>query len=293
MVLRTGSRGIQVKDLQEFLNIGADGIFGEGTAKAVKAWQSRNGLKVDGIVGPRTWDTMGLATTDISEQVYTLENGLLLEQYYLPEGEYKTGPTKKEYIFLHHTAGWHNPFNTVDNWGRDNRGAVCTEFVLGGPSIKGDNDTYDGKLLQAFPEGGYGWHLGKNGSQHMHTHSVGLEVNNFGYVVNGKAYQGTSVDKSQIVTLKEPFRGHKTWHRYSDKQIEAIRLWLLWIAERDNIDIRKGLPEWVKEKGAAGFEFNSDAYYGKVKGVLTHTNTRKDKFDMFPQQELLDMLTSL
>jgi hypothetical protein len=293
MVLRTGSRGIQVKDLQEFLNIGADGIFGEGTAKAVKAWQSRNGLKVDGIVGPRTWDTMGLATTDISEQVYTLENGLLLEQYYLPEGEYKTGPTKKEYIFLHHTAGWHNPFNTVDNWGRDNRGAVCTEFVLGGPSIKGDNDTYDGKLLQAFPEGGYGWHLGKNGSQHMHTHSVGLEVNNFGYIVNGKAYQGTPVDKSQIVTLKEPFRGHKTWHRYSDKQIEAIRLWLLWIAERDNIDIRKGLPEWVKEKGAAGFEFNSDAYYGKVKGVLTHTNTRKDKFDMFPQQELLDMLTSL
>lgn len=293
MVLRTGSRGIQVKDLQEFLNIGADGIFGEGTAKAVKAWQSRNGLKVDGIVGPRTWDTMGLATTDISEQVYTLENGLLLEQYYLPKGEYKTGPTKKEYIFLHHTAGWHNPFNTVDNWGRDNRGAVCTEFVLGGPSIKGNNDTYDGKLLQAFPEGGYGWHLGKNGSQHMHTHSVGLEVNNFGYIVNGKAYQGTPVDKSQIVTLKEPFRGHKTWHRYSDKQIEAIRLWLLWIAERDNIDIRKGLPEWVKEKGAAGFEFNSDAYYGKVKGVLTHTNTRKDKFDMFPQQELLDMLTSL
>ena len=293
MVLRTGSRGIQVKDLQEFLNIGADGIFGEGTAKAVKAWQSRNRLEVDGVVGPRTWDTMGLATTDISEQVYTLENGLLLEQYYLPEGEYKTGPTKKEYIFLHHTAGWHNPFNTVDNWGRDNRGAVCTEFVLGGPSIKGDNDTYDGKLLQAFPEGGYGWHLGKNGSQHMHTHSVGLEVNNFGYIVNGKAYQGTPVDKSQIVTLKEPFRGHKTWHRYSDKQIEAIRLWLLWIAERDNIDIRKGLPEWVKEKGAAGFEFNSDAYYGKVKGVLTHTNTRKDKFDMFPQQELLDMLTSL
>ena len=41
-----------------------------------------------------------------------------------------------------------------------------------------------------------------------------------------------------------------------------------------------------------GFEFNEDAFYGKIKGMWTHTNTRKDKFDMFPQQELLDMLVS-
>ena len=78
-----------------------------------------------------------------------------------------------------------------------------------------------------------------------------------------------------------------------DKQIEAIRLWILWIGERDSIDIRAGLPALVKEKGAAAFEFNTDAYYGKVKGTWTHTNTRKDKSDMFPQQELLDMLVSL
>ena len=30
--------------------------------------------------------------------------------------------------------------------------------------------------------------LGKNGSQHTHTHSVGIEVNNFGYLKNGKTY---------------------------------------------------------------------------------------------------------
>ena len=68
---------------------------------------------------------------------------------------------------------------------------------------------------------------------------------------------------------------------------------MLWIAERDSIDIREGLPKWVKERGAKAFEFNEDAYYGKVKGTLTHTNTRKDKVDMFPQPELLDMLVSL
>jgi len=293
MLLKVGSRGKEVKELQEFLEIGADGIFGKGTESSVKKWQSENGLVADGIVGPATWDVMGLATTDSSEQIYTTENGLVVEKYFLPKGEYKNGPTNKEYAFLHHTAGWHNPFKTIDHWGRDSRGAVATEFVLGGQSVKGNDNKYDGKMVQAFPEGAYGWHLGKNGSQHMHTHSVGIEVNNFGYIVNGKTYAGTRVEESQIVTLKEPFRNHKTWHKYSDKQVEAIRLWLLWIAERDNIDVREGLPSLIKEKGAKAFDFNPDAYYGKVKGTWTHTNTRKDKFDMFPQEELLEMLITL
>jgi hypothetical protein len=293
MLLKIGSRGKEVKELQEFLDIEADGIFGKGTETAVKRWQSDNGLVADGIVGPTTWDCMGIATTDNSEKVYTTENGLVVNRHFLPHGEYKSGPTNKEYIFLHHTAGWHNPYNCIDQWGRDNRGAVATEFVLGGPSVKGNDTKYDGVMVQAFPEGGYGWHLGKNGSQHMHTHSVGIEVCNFGYVVNGKTYAGTRVDDSQIVTLDKPFRGHKTWHRYSDAQIEELRKWILWIGERDSIDVRKGLPEWIKQRGADAFEFNEDAYYGRVKGLLTHTNTRKDKTDMFPQQELLDMLVEL
>ena len=293
MLLKVGSKGKDVKELQEFLNIDADGIFGVGTKAAVQKWQANNGLVADGIVGPATWDAMGLATTDASEKVYTTDNGLVVHRHFLPVGEYKQGPINAEWLFLHHTAGWHNPYKTIDNWGRDSRGAVATEFVLGGPSIKGNDDKYDGEMVQAFPEGNYGWHLGKNGSQKMHVNSVGIEVCNFGYVVNGKAYQGTPVVESQIVELAKPFRGHKLWHRYSDAQIEALHKWILWIAERDSIDVRAGLPALIKEKGADAFEWNEDAYYGRVKGLWTHTNTRKDKVDMFPQQELMDMLTSL
>lgn len=293
MLLKIGSRGQQVKDLQEFLGSDADGIFGKGTEAAVKEWQTSNGLDADGLVGPATWDAMGLATTDDSEKTFETSTGLIVNRHFLPEGEYKNGPTNKEYLFLHHTAGWHNPFNVIDQWGRDSRGAVATEFVLGGPSVKGNNDEFDGVMVQAFPEGGYGWHLGKNGSQHMHTHSVGIEVCNFGWIKDGKTYAGTKVAESQLVELDKPFRGFKTWHKYSDDQIEALDKWIRWIGERDGIDIRAGLPALVKEKGADAFEFNEDAYYGKVKGIWTHTNTRKDKFDMFPQQELLDMLMSL
>jgi hypothetical protein len=296
MLLRVGSRGSEVKLLQEFLNIGNDGIFGRVTEAAVMSWQSDNRLKVDGIVGLITWKVMGLdqlVTTDNSEKHISLPNGLEIEQYLLPKGEYLEGPTNKEYLFLHHTAGWNNPYRTIDHWARDNRGQIATEFVLGGQSIRGNDNTYDGKLLQCIPEGGYGWHLGKNGLQRMHTHSVAIEVNNFGWLRDGKTYVGTQADESQIVTLDEPFRGFKQWHRYSDRQIEVLHKWILYIAERDNIDVRKGLVEQVKKHGAKGFEFNEDAYYGRVKGMWTHTNTLKGKFDMFPQPELLDMLLSL
>ena len=53
--IRKGSRGPLVAEVQEKLNISpADGIFGPGTEKIVKHWQSSNGLVADGIVGPKT-----------------------------------------------------------------------------------------------------------------------------------------------------------------------------------------------------------------------------------------------
>lgn len=97
----------------------------------------------------------------------------------------------------------------------------------------------------------------------------------------------------QLVTLSERFRGYNTWHKYSDAQLESLRKLILHIAERDNIDVRKGLVEEIKAKGAQAFEFNEDAYYGRTKGMWTHTNTRTDKYDMFPQPELMDMLVGL
>ena len=54
VVLKLGSRGEEVKNMQEALGIGADGIFGPGTRRAVKAWQAANGLTADGVAGPST-----------------------------------------------------------------------------------------------------------------------------------------------------------------------------------------------------------------------------------------------
>lgn len=53
-VLRRGSRGDGVKMMQEALGLDADGVFGRGTERALKLWQTDNGLTPDGVAGPLT-----------------------------------------------------------------------------------------------------------------------------------------------------------------------------------------------------------------------------------------------
>ena len=69
MVLKIGSNGKEVKEIQKFLRIISDGKFGKKTHNAVCVWQKENDLVVDGIVGPATWNAMGIASTDNSELI--------------------------------------------------------------------------------------------------------------------------------------------------------------------------------------------------------------------------------
>ena len=67
--LKTFTCGDDVKELQESLNklgyncSAVDGIFGDKTLAAVKAFQTAAGVKVDGIVGPVTRDALTTALT--------------------------------------------------------------------------------------------------------------------------------------------------------------------------------------------------------------------------------------
>jgi predicted chitinase len=59
-VLRQGSRGANVRTMQQRLSdlgytLDVDGNFGPGTGRAVVAFQQKNNLGADGMVGPATW----------------------------------------------------------------------------------------------------------------------------------------------------------------------------------------------------------------------------------------------
>ncbi|MEC4818475.1 MAG: peptidoglycan-binding domain-containing protein [Scytonema sp. PMC 1069.18] len=60
VTLGVGSRGLAVAEVQRVLGVEPTGYYGPTTATAVRNFQSRNGLLVDGIVGPQTRSTLGL-----------------------------------------------------------------------------------------------------------------------------------------------------------------------------------------------------------------------------------------
>jgi len=62
-ILRISDRSSDVEILQRLLidagnSVTADGIFGQGTAAAVRVFQVSNGLVADAIVGPATWKAL-------------------------------------------------------------------------------------------------------------------------------------------------------------------------------------------------------------------------------------------
>ena len=79
-VLRVGSSGSAVEQLQFWLNtlaqyessipsVTVDGVYGSGTAGAVRAFQRRYGLSVDGVVGRATWTKLYEVYNDIANRL--------------------------------------------------------------------------------------------------------------------------------------------------------------------------------------------------------------------------------
>ncbi len=65
-ILRQGAKGGEVKEVQRRLKLwgyykgSVDGVFGAGTRSAVIAFQKKNGLKADGVVGKATYKALGM-----------------------------------------------------------------------------------------------------------------------------------------------------------------------------------------------------------------------------------------
>lgn len=100
-VLKQGSRGDSVKTVQQklirwgYLKGSADGIFGAKTKAAVVAFQKKNGLTADGIIGTRTAQALGISlsgTTSSSSSASSTDLNLLARVVYgEARGETYTG----------------------------------------------------------------------------------------------------------------------------------------------------------------------------------------------------------
>jgi len=281
---------------QKMLHLHPTGVIDELSQAAIRNFQLKGGIPVTGELDILTSEAMFSGEKDLSTDLSD-HYGNFIQDYYLPKGEYVEHPTQKEYLFLHHTAGWNNPYRVVDMWGSDARGRIGTQYIIGGINPRSGDDSYDGTVLRCFDDEHYAWHLG-GVDRYMHKHSIGIEVCNFGQLTKKGnefyTYANTKVNPDQVTTLDRPFRGYKYWHKYSDKQIASLRDLIIYVTELHGISRHVGLQERLTHMSPRdAFDYYDEAKFGEVKGILSHTSVRPDKFDMFPQDNLVDMLMGL
>src|SRR5688572_26864891 len=224
----------------------------------------------------------------------------------LKKGEFYETVTKKDTIYLHHTAGSHRPNWSINSWNTDHakdgktQVRVATSYVMGGLSTTNGDASWDGVVCRCFDDTKWAHHLGlsvANNAQ-LNQKSIAIEICNYGPITQGRDglyynYVNRPVPKEHVVQLKKPWQGKTLYHKYTDKQITALKELLLDIANRHNIDLRLGLqPLLNKGQTNDAFLYNTSAMRGNP-GVWTHTNVRKDKFDCSPQDNLIAMLRSL
>lgn len=302
-----------------------DGYFGQNLLIAVTNFQRQVGVRVDGIIGFQTWSQIEMfgeekdkvveitklsnRKSDIPQKIsYVGSDGLIIYENFLTDEEFIKQEVNKNTIWLHHTAGGSRPDWTISGWEKgyqvdknnqpilDSSGnfkplKAASHFVIGRKSSSSDISLWDGKVLKAFDDRYWAYHLGiTENSKELNSKSVSIEICNYGQLTLGRDgkfynYVNKPINSEDVVELSKPFKGYKYWEKYTDVQLESTRKLILYLKNRWNIEIESGIynEDW----------FEYDEKWFSLGGLRTQTQVRKDKFDLFPQPELLQMLNSL
>jgi len=207
--------------------------------------------------------------------------------------EYMPEASPKKQIYLHHTAGNPSGAATFSQWDADSRGRIATCVCISGKGAKEG----DGRIVQGFSSKFWAYHLGVKSEifeaykipyQKLDKISIGIEICAWGQLEEkgGKYYNyvNREVAKEDVSTLDKPYKGNHYFHKYTDEQIRSVENLLKYWNEV------YGIPLEYREKDM--WEVSINALKG-VEGVYTHNSVRKDKTDIFPQPEMIEMLKGL
>lgn len=217
-------------------------------------------------------------------------------QYPLKAGQFFAEEHPKSQIYIHHTAGNSSAHICVDGW-NNNLDKIGTAFVIAGKPKDATANYKDGDILQCYSSKFWAYHLGipaetfKKYSipyKPLDKTSIGIELCNWGYLTKQKDgtfknYVGGIVPIEQVVDLGSEFRGYQYYHRYSDAQLESLKNLLIYLCDKYNIPKTYNEEMWKV----------SPACLNGTSGIWAHVSTRQDKYDIFPQKSLINMLQSL
>lgn len=193
-------------------------------------------------------------------------------------GYYYAEKHRKEKIVLHFTVGHlRGDINALTN---KKRGHVSTAFLV----------ARDGGIYQLHSSAHWSYHLGRNalgGNKSGSQKGIGIEISNYGPLTKrgnnletaysstpGRDIYCTLADTDQYIKLDKPYRGYTYYTAYTDEQYHAIIVLLRYLTASYKIP-RKFLPEADRYKTTTA---NSASW----RGIHSHVNYRKDKFDIGP-----------
>lgn len=186
-------------------------------------------------------------------------------------GYYYRAKFTKKRIVIHFTVG--HIKSDIATLASKNR-HVSTALVIG----------RDGTVYQLFNSYYWSYHLGKNAigtNTKTSKESIGIEISNFGPLKKEgnslkTAYNTTFCsldDTEQYIKLDQPYRGYTYYAAFTDTQYEAIINSLRYLTAEYGIPrefVRAAIRNETTREGAL------------LNGIVSHVNSRKDKFDIGP-----------
>ena len=235
----------------------------------------------------------------------------LIQPVDFPENKYYATECTKKQIVLHHTVS--NPNSVegdVNHWlSLPDRIATC--IIV---DIKGIAHQCFGSRYWAHHLGVKATFLKEKGFDDWSTRnavlnqgSIAIEIDNWGGLIlgdgttkqfglkadgkpnmiktaKGKYYTAYgSTMNEEVINYPNGYKGYKYYQKYSEAQIKTVGELLLYWNAKYSIPL---------DYNADMFEVSLPALAGKP-GVWSHTSFREDKSDIYPDQQLIEMLKSL
>ena len=248
-------------------------------------------LAIDGIVGPKTLAALKKFLSDrglsypaspavIQRAFDACTPGETIEYEPLPiklsNTQYYEKGYPKKYIFLHHTSG--RSVGDAISWWNSKPDHVSTAFIIG----------RDGKIFKCFDPKYWAYALGLKGGTAIEKASIQIELVAWGKVArkNEKfvSYVGTTIPNDEVVEFKDMFRESYHYHKYTDEQLEALRVLLPKLVNDFGIKVQPLTNFWHYDKNWLS---------NPKEGIWSHSTVRSDKSDIMPQKELITLLYSL
>lgn len=190
----------------------------------------------------------------------------------LSEKGFFKDPQKKDLIVIHFTAGG-SAKSSLDWWNKL-ASRVSTPYLV---------DT-DGTIYETYDPQCWSYHLGIQGADGNHLNdkrSIGIEVCNYGPLkLSGKTLNSWPKNfgnkycdlSEQERYIKTPFRGFDYYAAFTEFQKVAIGFLV------DELCLKFQIPKAIApdaQKNECDVPF-----FSNWKGIATHANFRKDKFDI-------------